>query len=618
MENPDKKSPKNEKPKYNTFQNSAFMIKLAKKHSKHVLVFCVLMAIFEVASNLLGLFIAPMILAAIEVGRPLGEFIRLVLMFIIPLIIFKMAHKYFDTAGWLGRVDIRVKVRDLINEKFMTTSYTNTLKEDLRKKVAEGMRACSDNNTATEAIYLTFYNILKNIIGFVIYMILLTMLNPLIIGFVLVTTVAGYFINKKINSWEFRNRDEKAKYSNQLHYLSRRDGNTQLAKDIRIFGMASWLEAAYQAGFSLYTGFITKREKAYILADFIDLTLTLLRNGFAYFYLINLVLYHNLPASSFLLYFIAIGGFTSWITGILSELTTLHQQSLDLSLIREILDYPEDFMFENGESLLPHEHGKYELELKNVSFRYEGTNNNTLENINLKIRAGEKLAIVGVNGAGKTTLVKLFCGFLDPSEGEVLLNGVNIKKYNRQHYYQLFSAVFQDFAILATSILINIAQSVKDVDANKVYEGAEKAHIFAKIDSLAEGFATKLDKEVYEDAIDLSGGEMQRLMLARALYKSAPIIVLDEPTAALDPIAESEIYQKYNELADGKTAIYISHRLASTGFCDRIILIDGNRIAEEGTHDELAALGGKYANMFEIQGKYYQKDVEIGRGGAAQ
>ena len=376
--------------------------------------------------------------------------------------------------------------------------------------------------------------------------------------------------------------------------------------------MASWLEAVYQSGFSLYKGFIAKREKNYILADLADLALTFLRNGLAYFYLINLVLNHNLPASSFLLYFTAIGGFTMWISGILLEFTTLHQQSLDLSRIREVLDYPEEFSFRDGESLIPSEHGKYELELRNVSFSYAGADSNTLENINLKVSFGEKLAIVGVNGAGKTTLVKLLCGFLDPTEGEVLLNGVDIKKYNRQHYYQLFSAVFQDFSILASSIATNIAQSVEDVDANRVYECAEKADIFEKINSFAEGFDSKLNKEVYEDAIDLSGGQMQRLMLARALYKNSPILVLDEPTAALDPIAESEIYQKYNDLTDGRTAIYISHRLASTDFCDRIILLDGNVIAETGTHDELVALGKTYANMFEIQGKYYQEDVKLG------
>ena len=612
METLDKKLIKTEKPKYNSFQNSAFMVHLAKKHNKLVLVFCVLIAIFEVASNLLGLFVAPMILEAIETGRQLDEFIRLILLFIIPLIMVKMVHRYCVIAGWMRKVEIRIRIRDLINEKFLTTSYANTLKEDVKKKTAEAMRSCADNSSATEEIWNTFSNILKNIIGFVIYIFLLAVLDPLIIGFVVATTVTGYFINKKINSWEHRHRDEKANYANQLGYLARRGSNLELAKDIRLFGMASWLEAVYESGFNLYTGFIIRREKTYIWADFIDLALTFLRNGLAYFYLINLVLNHNLPASSFLLYFTAIGGFTAWITGVLSELTTLYQQSLDLSRIREILDYPEEFLFDNGESLVPDAQGKYELEFRDVSFRYEGAELNTLENINLTIKAGEKLAIVGVNGAGKTTLVKLLCGFLDPTEGEVLLNGESIKRYNRRHYYQLFSAVFQDFSILADSIATNIAQSVDDIDENRLQECTKKAGIFDKITSFSKGFDSKLDKQVYEDAVDLSGGQMQRLMLARSLYKNAPILVLDEPTAALDPIAESEIYQKYNDLTDGKTAIYISHRLASTGFCDKIILIDGNEIAESGTHDELIASGKAYANMFEIQGKYYQDDVELG------
>jgi ATP-binding cassette subfamily B protein len=204
----------------------------------------------------------------------------------------------------------------------------------------------------------------------------------------------------------------------------------------------------------------------------------------------------------------------------------------------------------------------------------------------------------------------LICGFYDPTEGEVLLNGQNIQKYNRRDYYRHFSAVFQDFSLLTATIAENIAQDFEKVDMEKARGCAVKAGIAEKIDKLPNGYDTHLGRYVYEDAIELSGGETQRLMLARALYKDAPIIVLDEPTAALDPIAESDMYNKYNEFTGGRTAVYISHRLASTRFCDRIILIDGNRIAEEGTHATLMAAGGKYAGLFEIQSRYYREGVE--------
>ena len=247
-----------------------------------------------------------------------------------------------------------------------------------------------------------------------------------------------------------------------------------------------------------------------------------------------------------------------------------------------------------------------------MSFCYNGAEENTLENINLNIKAGEKLAVVGLNGAGKTTLVKLLCGFYDPTEGEILLNGVDIREYNRVQYYNLFTAVFQDFNILPLSIAENISQLPDgEFNTDKIADCLELADLAGKINSLPNGAASLLEKYVNDDAVQFSGGEMQKLMLARALYKDSPVMILDEPTAALDPIAEDKLYNRYNELSAGKTSVYISHRLASTRFCDRIIFIDNKKIAEIGTHDELLKSGGKYADLFEIQSKYYREGIEF-------
>ena len=210
----------------------------------------------------------------------------------------------------------------------------------------------------------------------------------------------------------------------------------------------------------------------------------------------------------------------------------------------------------------------------------------------------------------KTTLIKLICGFLDPTEGRILLDGKDIRDYNRRDYYKMFSAVFQEFSRLAGTIATNVAQDSEGFDMERVKDCVEKAGLRKKIESLKDGYDTDLNREVFEDAMLLSGGETQRLMLARALYKNAPFIVLDEPTAALDPIAESEMYQKYNEMTSGKSSIYISHRLASTRFCDRIIMIADGRIGEEGTHEELLKAGGKYAELYEVQSKYYKEGEE--------
>ena len=248
-----------------------------------------------------------------------------------------------------------------------------------------------------------------------------------------------------------------------------------------------------------------------------------------------------------------------------------------------------------------------EIRLEGVSFRYPGAAQDTLTNINLTLHPGEKLAVVGLNGAGKTTLVKLICGLLDPSEGRVLLDGRDIRNFNRTDYYTMFSAVFQEFSLLAGTVAANVAQSDEDIDMQRVKACVERAGLRDRIEALPNGYETFLNRSVYEEATLLSGGETQRLMLARALYKNAPFIILDEPTAALDPIAESDLYRKYSRMTEGRSSVFISHRLASTRFCDRILLIENAGIREEGTHEELLRLGGRYAELYAVQSKYYRR-----------
>lgn len=253
----------------------------------------------------------------------------------------------------------------------------------------------------------------------------------------------------------------------------------------------------------------------------------------------------------------------------------------------------------------------YKIKLVNVSYRYPNAQQDTIHNMNLTIRPNENLAIVGLNGAGKTTLVKLICGFLDPTEGKVLLNGEDIRTFNRRDYYTLIAAVFQDFSILESTVAVNVAQSIDSIDEDKVWQCLEKAGLKEKVETLPKGIHTILGREVFEEGVELSGGQTQRLMLARALYKDSPILILDEPTAALDPIAENDMYMKYKEMTQGSTSVFISHRLASTRFCDRILFLDHGNIVEEGTHEELLNKHGKYAQLFHVQSQYYQEGAKF-------
>ncbi len=599
-----------QKNKYNMWQNTAFMIKIAWRVCKSVLFLLIATAVVTASKTVAELLIAPMILGKIETAAPLDELIITILIFSAILFVLSGLKTYIDTNTLYGRIDIRTDIIKQIGNKLAQTSYPNIFDTNFVNFENKASQACSSNREATEAFWTTWETILTNIIGFIVYLSLLSNLNPFLILIVMITTAIGYFVNKRINEWGYHHREEEASYCEKIEYLNRSSIRTTIAKDIRIFGLKQWIDDVWFATFHLYEAFMARREKTYLWTNIIDLLLAFLRNGIAYTYLIHLTLTDGISASQFLLYFSAMSGFTSWITGILSNFSELHKQSLDLSTVREFLEWPEPFLFEEGKPLTKELNKDYEIRLENVSYRYPEAEKDTLTNINLTIHPGEKLAIVGLNGAGKTTLVKLICGFLDPSQGTILLNGEDIRKFNRKDYYTLFSAVFQNFSILEASVAENVAQQVEHFDEERVWNSLEKAGLTKKVKSLPNDIHTCIGRKVFEDGVELSGGQTQRLMLARALYKDGPILALDEPTAALDPIAENDIYMKYHEMTQGRTALFISHRLASTRFCDRILFIANGQIAEEGTHESLLVSGGGYANLFEVQSKYYKEGDE--------
>lgn len=595
-----------EKPKYSMWSNLRYMVSMAWKHQKRVLVFGILLAALNVGLNLTQLYAGPKILEKVEGTAPIGELIGTIGIFTLLLFLLTALREFLKSdSNLVGQIYVRTKIIDDINEKGFTTSYPNTNNPDVQKLLEGADTATSGNSDATEHIWTTLTNLLTNLGGFSLYLLLLSNLEPILVLVVMATAVAGFCVSRWSNAWRYRNRDAIHQCWKRMNYVEKKSHSIELAKDIRIFGLEDWLRGIYDSVLHTYEALMLNREKTYLAASVADVFLSVARNGIAYVYLISMTITRGLDASEFLLYFTAISGFTAWITGILKECSTMHKECLDIGVVQEYLHYPEVFRFQGGKPIPRAE--RYELKLEHVSFCYPGTQKKIFEDLNLTIHPGEKVAVVGLNGAGKTTLVKLLCGFYDPDEGRVLLNGEDIRSFNRQEYYGLLSAVYQEYSVVDMNIAQNVACCTDGINEKKVYDCLEKAGLCAFVRQLPKGLETPVGRDVYLDGILLSGGQTQRLMLARALYKDGPILVLDEPTAALDPIAENDIYMKYNQMTAGKTSLFISHRLASTRFCDRILFLADGRIAEEGTHDSLLALGGEYAKLYEVQSRYYQE-----------
>ena len=302
----------------------------------------------------------------------------------------------------------------------------------------------------------------------------------------------------------------------------------------------------------------------------------------------------------------AVTSLSGSISTLVEAVGTLKANVPFMRTLYEFLDIPNS-MYQGSLTTEKRSDRNYQIEFRDVSFRYPGAETWALRHVNMKFRVGSRLAIVGENGSGKTTFIKLLCRLYDPQEGEILLNGIDIRKYNYRDYMGVFSVVFQDFQLLSQSLGSNVAGSVQ-YDPERVKQALTDAGFGERLSTLEKGLDTILYKDLSEDGVDISGGEAQKIAIARALYKNAPFIILDEPTAALDPLAEAEIYSKFNEISGDKTAIYISHRLSSCIFCDEIAVFHQGRVIQQGTHEALLAdTNGKYHALWTAQAQYYTR-----------
>ena len=431
----------------------------------------------------------------------------------------------------------------------------------------------------------------------------------------LVLTGAGTFT-------EGRAKERAAKLTEQISadqrgwmYYARLFENFDYGKEIRLNAMGDWLLKRERAFFTRVNDNLKQQNDGYIRSGLIGCGCTFLQQCAAYTWLILRTMQGGISVGSFTMYVSAVTSFASALRTVLDNLTEIRVYDRFYDRLDEYLSVParlrgdvgdrnSDISARNEKRILPE--GEHVIEFRNVGFRYSGSDTWALRDVNLTLKPETKLAVVGENGAGKTTFVKLLTRLYDPTEGVIMMDGIPIQEYDYDSYMSAFSAVFQDYRLFSFSLEENVTLA-SPADERRVENILRRVGLGEKLDDLPKGIHTAVYKNFDENGFEPSGGEGQRIALARALYKDAPIVVLDEPTAALDPRAEFELYQHFNELTKGKTAVYISHRLSSTRFCDEIMVFADGRIVERGTHEELMKREGVYAELFKMQAQFYRE-----------
>lgn len=594
---------------YNIFQNIGYYFKYYRQSIPAFLWLCLVEIVFGAVTPLFGIYLPKLAVDLATKGVTWQRMWLTVGIFGILCLCARVAAAASETGKYFLYNTRRNELLAKVFLKTLRVPYRHVEEGETKDLYWKAMGIINQGDwSALHKITYGTINIIRNVLSFLLYSTVLSFLNPLVAALLILFALVQYVISLRKIKYMERFRGEEGDLDKKESYvLYNAMVNQAAAKDIKIFGMNRWLNREKDILMDRRRRLEQRKSRADYFFWQAGSLLNLGRDLFAYGYLLSQVIEGAVGPGEFVLYFGAFTGFSGFVGSIMDSLAELRSGSLETNYYRAYMELPEEDR-KTGTRHISELSRPLSLEFKDVSFAYDKTAEKKIfDHFNLKISAGEKLALVGVNGAGKTTFVKLLTGMYEPDEGSILINGVDRNEFPRDELYRLFSAVFQEPFLLPVTVAENLTFE-KDFDSDRAWEALERAGLADKFREKGVKLDTFFDKDMDENGIELSGGEEQRFLLARALYKDGPILVLDEPTAALDPIAESEVYDNYNRYSDNKTAIFISHRLASTRFSDRIVLLGEGGILEEGSHQELMELHGAYAEMFEVQSRYYAKD----------
>lgn len=599
--------------KHNTIISDIwFYIRYYKKYEPFVLVFCGIQIILGALWPLFMIYLPKIAIDLVEQRAPVGHALLVPGGFGTLTMLVCGVKKGVEAGKYNLYNTQRTNLMGMFFLKSLRLGYADQESGEIKKLYWKVYDAIWGGDWCSVSLMVNgTVNLCVNALSFLLYSTVLAYLSVPMFAVLLVLALINYGISMRHIRYEESLREKKALAQKHFQCVENAMGNVYGAKDIRIYGMKDWMTGLRDQTLRELRKLSELSKKKDAFYERAGLVLSAVRNLGAYAYLLYQTQAGSVSAGEFVLYFGAVTGFSGFVNSMMSSLAILRGAANGTDYIRAYLVLPEENR-KSGNRHIDRLTLPPEITFQHVGFAYKNTeegDKTVFRDLNLTIHAGEKLALVGVNGAGKTTLVKLLCGMYEPDEGRILINGIDRNEFPREEWYQLFSIVFQETLILPFTVGENLAMDRAEwVDEERAWTALEQAGLKETFQEQGIYMQSYMTKMMTEDGIELSGGQKQRFLLARALYKNAPVMVLDEPTAALDPIAESEVYDHYNQFSRGKTAVFISHRLASTKFSDRIILMEDGKIVETGTHEELMDAGNTYARMFEMQSSYYCKE----------